>query len=778
MKVELLAPSGNFDCVRAAVQNGADAVYLGGRQFNARAYANNFDEKELNEVCDYCHKYGVKVYVTVNTLYKHEEFEELLPFIDSLYAMGVDGLIMQDLGAISLVRKHWPDFHVHISTQLTTNSLNDVKEFEELGATTVVLSRELSLEDIAHITKNTPLRIETFIHGALCVSYSGQCYMSSVLGSRSGNRGKCAQNCRMNYEFYRGKEKITEGHLLSTKDICTLEYLPELLDTGVASLKIEGRMKSPEYVAGVSRIYRKYIDLYYTDREHYNVDLEDIKTLQKLFNRGYFSTGYLKTHSGSDMMCTIHPRNWGVEVGEVVKYDYRNKIVSIRFFEDLNNGDGIEIWTSNEEGIGCYINKESRKDQITTFKLDGPIHKGQKVFLTYDKKLSEFLTKTLEPKRKNGICGSVVLKENEPMQLTLKCNGVSVSVTGDCPQAALNQPLSELSVKEQLSKTGDTVFRMDEIKVEMEGNLFVNKAALNALRKKGCEALEEKMISSYKREKKYPVLEPIAKKDAGKKTYHVEVKNMAQFTAVLDYPEVDVVYFEMNEILRNHLDEVIASAHESGKKLVVKLPRIYRQYVMEKTQKELDAYRKAGCDGFLISSLGHYRDVKNDEVYVDYTANIINSYSLSFWQKKGVQSVAVSMENSYEELSKLADVSNAEIPIYGKLPLMVTHQCPIGNYVGDKTNHMYCREKGNTKNYYLKGALGDFPIVTDCDNCIATIYHKEPMAVLDTERLKASALRLTFLDESAREVKEVLDCYLRGKGEISGIRNLYERGIQ
>ena len=159
MKVELLAPSGNFDCVRAAVQNGADAVYLGGRQFNARAYANNFDEKELNEVCDYCHKFGVKVYVTVNTLYKHEEFEALLPFIDSLYAMGVDGLIMQDLGAISLVRKHWPDFHVHISTQLTTNSLNDVKEFEELGGTTVVLSRELSLEDIAHITKNTPLRL-------------------------------------------------------------------------------------------------------------------------------------------------------------------------------------------------------------------------------------------------------------------------------------------------------------------------------------------------------------------------------------------------------------------------------------------------------------------------------------------------------------------------------------------------------------------------------------------------------------------------------------------
>ena len=203
-KAELLSPCGNFDCVKAAVNNGADAVYLGGRLFNARAYASNFDDAELERVCDLCHSYQVKVYVTVNTLYKDEEFEALVPFIDGLYAMGVDGLIMQDLGAISLVRKYWPAFPVHASTQLTANSFDDVKAFEAMGLTTAVLSRELNLKEISHIAANTDLRIETFIHGALCVSYSGQCLMSSVLGNRSGNRGKCAQNCRLCYELLSG----------------------------------------------------------------------------------------------------------------------------------------------------------------------------------------------------------------------------------------------------------------------------------------------------------------------------------------------------------------------------------------------------------------------------------------------------------------------------------------------------------------------------------------------------------------------------------------------
>ncbi|MBQ1877791.1 MAG: U32 family peptidase, partial [Erysipelotrichaceae bacterium] len=244
-KVELLAPSGNFDCVRAAISNGANAVYLGGRLFNARAFAANFDNEELKEVCDFCHLYDAKVYVTVNTLYKNEEFPELISFIDELYAMGVDGLIMQDIGAIALVRKYWPDLPVHVSTQLTSKSLEDIKWYEREGVRTVVLSRELSIEEIRNIKANTSMRIETFIHGALCVSYSGQCLMSSVLGARSGNRGKCAQNCRMNYALVNKGREVAQGHLLSTKDICTLDVLPDILEAGVDSLKIEGRMKSP-----------------------------------------------------------------------------------------------------------------------------------------------------------------------------------------------------------------------------------------------------------------------------------------------------------------------------------------------------------------------------------------------------------------------------------------------------------------------------------------------------------------------------------------------------
>ena len=363
---ELLSPAGSIESVYAAVNNGCDAVYIGGKHFSARQYANNFSIKELEQTCDYCHLRGVKVYVTVNTLYKQKEIPSFLDYIKQLYEIGVDALIVQDIGAAEIIKKYFSDMPLHASTQLTTNNLKDVNFLYQQGFSKIVLSRELSLQEVKYITENTEAEIEVFVHGALCVCYSGQCIMSSILGGRSGNRGRCAQTCRLPYTLYRQYDKIKEGHLLSPKDIQTITILPEIIKSGVSSLKIEGRMKNPEYVAGVTQIYRKYLDLYANSPENYEVDNKDIKILTQLFNRGGFTEGYYNTNAGSDMMSIERPKTWGLKTGFVDNYNEKISKVTIRTREPLVAGDGIEIWTQKEPHVGSNIFKASEAGEFNS----------------------------------------------------------------------------------------------------------------------------------------------------------------------------------------------------------------------------------------------------------------------------------------------------------------------------------------------------------------------------------------------------------------------------
>ncbi len=344
MQIELLSPAGSMESVYAAVNNGCNAVYIGGKHFSARQYANNFSPEEMEQVCDYCHVRGVKVYVTVNILYKQKEIPALLKYIKQLYEMGVDALILQDIGAAKVIQKYFP-IPLHASTQLTSNNLQDIDFLYQQGFSKIVLSRELSLEEVKYIAQNTEAEIEVFVHGALCVCYSGQCIMSSMLGGRSGNRGRCAQTCRLPYTLYQGYDKIEQGHLLSPKDMQTITILPQIIESGVASLKIEGRMKNPEYVAGVTQIYRKYLDLYANSPENYEVDTKDLKILMQLFNRGGFTEGYYQTNAGRDMMSIERPKTWGLKTGFVDSYNEKAGRVTIRTREPLVPGDGIEIWT-------------------------------------------------------------------------------------------------------------------------------------------------------------------------------------------------------------------------------------------------------------------------------------------------------------------------------------------------------------------------------------------------------------------------------------------------
>jgi len=312
-KPELLSPAGDFECLKAAIQNGANAVYLGSNAFSARASATNFDSGELKEAIDYAHLRNAKINLTLNTLIKNDEFEDAFEVARKAYEYGVDAIIVQDLGLAKELIKSFPNLHIHASTQMTAHNLEQVKLLEKIGFRRVVLARELSIEEIRNICENTSVEIEVFIHGALCISYSGECLFSSMIGGRSGNRGKCAQSCRLPYRLLENDTEIDKGYLLSPRDLCSLENLKELIDAGVTCFKIEGRMKKPEYVAIVTSIYRKYIDnIVEKNEKNIKLDNEDLKNLSQVFNRGGFSTGHQSSDPNLNLVFKEKPNNMGI----------------------------------------------------------------------------------------------------------------------------------------------------------------------------------------------------------------------------------------------------------------------------------------------------------------------------------------------------------------------------------------------------------------------------------------------------------------------------------
>lgn len=435
-RAELLAPAGSFASLKAAVAAGADAVYMGGARFGARAYAQNADQDEMIAAIEYAHLHGCRLYMTVNTLFKENELGELYEYLLPYYKAGLDGVIVQDLGALSFIREHFPGIELHASTQMTITSVYGAKELKRLGCCRVVPAREVSLEEIRRIYDETGMDIETFVHGALCYCYSGQCLMSSLIGGRSGNRGRCAQPCRLPYRVYEQEKgtavnKEDQKCVLSMKDLCTLDILPQILEAGVFSLKIEGRMKSPRYTAGVVRIYRKYLDRYLEyGSEGYYVEPEDKKELLDLFDRGGFTSGYYTRHNGCDMIAL----------------------------------------------------------------------KEKPEFRETNKELFDFLDREyVETEKKEPVEGYAYLAEGLPSVLTLTCGDISVTVSGQEPQAAKNQPMTREKVIRQLGKTGATAFEFTELEAEVCGALFLPVQALNELRREGFEALTEAIQNQWRR---------------------------------------------------------------------------------------------------------------------------------------------------------------------------------------------------------------------------------------------------------------------------------------
>lgn len=512
--VELLAPAGGMNQLLAAVENGADAVYLGGRFFNARMNAENFTMEELIEGIHYAHLRNVKVYITMNVLIKDDELEAAVEHAATLYGLGIDGIILQDLGLADALRKTLPELPLHFSTQGTVYNASGVRTAVKLGFKRVVLARELSIEEIRTIAKEQLCELEVFVHGSLCMCYSGQCHLSRAIGGRSANRGECAQPCRLPYQDENGNE----GYLLSPKDLCAIDQLGALIEAGVSSFKIEGRMKSAEYVATVVRIYRKYLDLALRGKS-YVVEVKDKEDLLQAFNRGGFTQGYLLGQPGQKLLSGRIPKHQGVLVGKVLARPKEKDMVDISYSTELSLGDGIEIHGREiNSNILTYIKKGAKsRARIGDFK--GDIRAGDLLYRTSSKTLLEQAKGSFLPEaRKEWRTIPVAMKfQAAPDQyptLEIWEGTHHVAVIGDALcEKALNRSLDQETISRQLSKTGGTPFLPTKIDIELGEDTSMPLSALNQLRRDATDRLAQlktkgKPIPNYKMPK-YPVLNDV-----------------------------------------------------------------------------------------------------------------------------------------------------------------------------------------------------------------------------------------------------------------------------
>ena len=513
MKVELLAPAGSYESMMAAYKAGADAVYIGGTKFGARAFADNLDTERMKEAIDYAHLRGKKLYLTVNTLIKEKEIEEVYEYLLPFYREGLDAVIVQDFGVFQMVREEFPDMDLHASTQMTVTGVRGAAWLKERGASRVVTARELSMEEIRRIHRQVPVEIESFVHGALCFCYSGQCLLSSMIGGRSGNRGRCAQPCRLPYQLYDedGRQISREGQpfLMSPKDMCTLDLIPDLIESGVYSFKMEGRMKKPEYTAGITAVYRKYIDRYLQyGKKDFQVSEEDRSILMDLYNRGGFSTGYYRQHNGRDMMSMDRPNHWGTEAAKPV---FSEKGVRWKALEELHPQDVLELRSRKEEKTEVTLTTKVTKGAVFSIKTGKvKLDKSALFYRTRNEQLLQSLKKEyLDTPYKVEADGLLLLKKGQPAQLEIRCQGQKITVTGQQIQAAQKRPVTEEEVRRQISKLGQTDFQWKNLEIHLDESAFVPIQELNELRRRAIEELRQQMLSVYfrKEQKALPVCE-------------------------------------------------------------------------------------------------------------------------------------------------------------------------------------------------------------------------------------------------------------------------------
>lgn len=771
--MELLAPAGDMACFKAAVNAGADAVYLGGEEYGARAYASNFSGEELCRVIDYAHLFGVKVYLTVNTLVKERELEGLCPFLAPLYEAGLDGVIIQDFGVLEVIKENFPYLSLHASTQMCITGKYGAECLKEYGVSRIVPARELSLEELLEIKRETGIEIEAFIHGAMCYSYSGQCLFSSFLGGRSGNRGRCAGPCRLPYSVFDKKEVYP----LSLKDMCTLPIIDKLMDAGIDSFKIEGRMKNPYYVAGVTSVYRKYIDLYkngksgkdgfgkgLTESEEFRKDLE---LLQNLYVRTSLETGYYDRHNGREMVTIDKP---GYETGDEKQFSFlkeefldKDKKIELQCRMHITAGEVMSLEISDEKGHRIISHGTK------------PVQKAQK------------------------------------------------------------RPVTAEDVKKQLLKTGNTAFHFSDISVIMSGEVFIPLKEINELRRQALEELEGLLTSAYKREPvdlKAKKTEEIKTAESTETTenikvsqsvssrnrnapsetpeFSVGVSTAAQMKEVVLWidehmtppagrPKEGLAYISALELgfplLENiqDLKEDIYKLKEQGISVYLSLPAVFRKGAAGYLDKLLKKEEPDLFDGFYCGSLDALEYIKNrlekpgilsgDKMLAaDYNLYTANHKAVSFLQKQGVQTFVAPYElNRYEWAELMEQLGTKEVQtslrseymVYGHVPFMQSAGC---------VKKTFDRCDGKSETIFLTDRMGKkLPVTNFCSICQNTVYNSVPLYLYEEmKKITCDIYRIAFTVESSQRAAEVLSCFLSGKALASfeHTKGHFKKGIE
>lgn len=703
--VELLAPAGSREALKAAVESGADAVYLAGSSFGARAYADNFDDAGLREAIQFAHLRQVRIHVTVNTLVSDEEMPALAGYVRFLYEAGADAVLVQDLGAARIIHEAAPDLPMHASTQMTVHNLAGVLALERLGFARVVLSRELSLQDIRYIQANSHIELEVFMHGALCICYSGQCLMSSMIGGRSGNRGRCAQPCRLPYALVdgRGNEVLADKagkYLLSPRDLNTIEILPELIGTGIASLKIEGRMKRPEYVATVVRTYRQAIDRCEAGKKDgYQVPEDDKEALAQIFNRD-FTTAYLEKKQGKDMMSDRRPNNRGLLIGRVAAYDADQHRVSVKLSGSLLPGDQVDFWVKVGGRVTATID-DLRQEQagVVSFPLPVMVHEHDRVFKVFDAALMETARsyfKNGAPVRRVGVDAFLQAAVGEPLVLSLTdIDGNEAVVRSSfIGEPARKRPLTDDIVHKQLARLGTTIFSLRQLRTEIKGEVMVPMSELNEVRRQAVADLEEKRLNAYARPA-LPAYGYQAPQSSGRRVSQsaifVSVDTLPGLAAALKAGADGILFggesYQHEQLPISVYKQAAALVREQGRYLAFNTPRIVTETWMPAFQKLLAGFAKLQPDEVYVHNIGMLDLVKAQglPVHADASLSVYNHEALSFLQSYGVQSVTLSPELTLQQVEKIAAARPLplECIVAGRLELMISEYCVAGSFLGD-----------------------------------------------------------------------------------------------
>ncbi|SHK65529.1 putative protease [Selenomonas ruminantium] len=782
--IELLAPAGSREALIAAVESGANAVYMAGTQFGARAYANNFDEDGLREAIRFAHLRDVLINVTVNTIVDDEEIPALKEYLLFLRDAGADAVLVQDLGVARIAREIVPDMPLHASTQMTVHSLEGVLALQEMGFTRVVLSRELSLREIAHICANCDVEIEVFMHGALCVCYSGQCLMSSMIGGRSGNRGRCAQPCRLPYTLVdeNGHDVLGDkagNYLLSPRDLNTIDVIPDLIKAGVASLKIEGRMKRPEYVATVVGTYRAAIDLYLAGQD-YTIDQSARDNLAQIFNRD-FTTAYLVNRPGKKMMSDRRPNNRGLLIGRVTAYDWDKRLVTVKLSGKLALGDQVDFWVKVGGRVTATISEMSDvkgkpltladSGDTVRFAIPTAVRDHDRVFKVYDAQLMERAKEKYAsgaPVRRIPITAEVRAAIGEPLTVILRDNAghIGQGKTDFIGEAAKKRPLSEEVIHKQVDRLGTSVYELMELQTEISGEVMVPMSEINEARRQAVEMLDAQRLAHYplRVENPQPFKAETAVQALAMPRLMVAVDNLEKMRAAIAGGADGIIFggesYEHEALTVMDYEKAWHLAQKARVRIDFNLPRIMRDDFQPFFEKILIAAKKfppAAIHVHNIAQLHLVKRLTDFAIHADYSLISYNKSTLAFLRDYGVMSATLSPELKWQQMEALAKESDIPLStiVHGRLELMVSEYCVTGSFLGN-AGEGSCSHPCTSGRFALKDrkeAL--FPLRMD-QFCHMHVLNSKTLSMLPhAMKFKGAGIGTLQIEAKAMECREI-----------------------